>query len=342
MVGKNLRWRLDSLQCSISLCSCSETTVELLGALYHMLRPRLLFLFQTPFPSSCLYRGYWIDRESAIQVDQRVQKGLFIFACTNSCVNPMVYGLFHIRRKRAETQRLSNNCRLQRIEKTPYKVRVRWKPRAECLCATTSSTSQLNNSSTLQGRIGLRPVCGLNGRHIYFNGQPSPNLNNTRSMTQTTRFINNNSRYGNEGVLTTKRDAGPKKSRRVKFVNLTNCNYEEKENIMKNIHFNTSNSSNGCCNGSNSKVTPSLANGFVTPVCVIHSTSSSSSSNNTDGVRICEVVMDQGVISREIDGIATTHFFPSGNSEGISDKFLAVPKDTELNYGKARPGGNSL
>ncbi|XP_044019876.1 gonadotropin-releasing hormone II receptor isoform X1 [Aphidius gifuensis] len=41
---------------------------------------------------------YWIDRESAKKVDQRIQKGLFLFACTNSCMNPIVYGLFNIRK----------------------------------------------------------------------------------------------------------------------------------------------------------------------------------------------------------------------------------------------------
>lgn len=37
---------------------------------------------------------FWCDRDSALQVDQRIQKGLFLFACANSCVNPMVYGFF--------------------------------------------------------------------------------------------------------------------------------------------------------------------------------------------------------------------------------------------------------
>lgn len=40
---------------------------------------------------------YWFDRKSAQEVDQRIQKGLFLFACTNSCVNPLIYGLFHFR-----------------------------------------------------------------------------------------------------------------------------------------------------------------------------------------------------------------------------------------------------
>ncbi|ODM93171.1 Gonadotropin-releasing hormone II receptor [Orchesella cincta] len=35
---------------------------------------------------------------SAQEVDPRVQKALFMFACVNSCVNPLIYGLFHFRR----------------------------------------------------------------------------------------------------------------------------------------------------------------------------------------------------------------------------------------------------
>lgn len=39
-----------------------------------------------------------------MEVDQRVQRGLFLFACTNSCMNPIVYGAFNIRPRRANEQ----------------------------------------------------------------------------------------------------------------------------------------------------------------------------------------------------------------------------------------------
>ncbi|KAL2712038.1 adipokinetic hormone/corazonin-related peptide receptor variant I-like isoform X1 [Vespula squamosa] len=57
---------------------------------------------------------YWIDKTSARKVDQRIQKGLFLFACTNSCMNPIVYGIFNIRdRKKSTTSQcvasLTNN-----------------------------------------------------------------------------------------------------------------------------------------------------------------------------------------------------------------------------------------
>lgn len=50
---------------------------------------------------------YWLDRDTALQVDQKVQKGLFLFACTNSCMNPVVYGLFNLPRRPDRTDTVS-------------------------------------------------------------------------------------------------------------------------------------------------------------------------------------------------------------------------------------------
>lgn len=47
---------------------------------------------------------YWYDRDTAVHVDQRIQRGLFLFACTNSCMNPIVYGVFNIRARRTGGQ----------------------------------------------------------------------------------------------------------------------------------------------------------------------------------------------------------------------------------------------
>ncbi|XP_076181422.1 adipokinetic hormone receptor isoform X1 [Ptiloglossa arizonensis] len=55
----------------------------------------VFFICWTPYYVMSLW--YWIDRHSAYKVDQRIQKGLFLFACTNSCMNPIVYGAFNIR-----------------------------------------------------------------------------------------------------------------------------------------------------------------------------------------------------------------------------------------------------
>nr|XP_040240563.2 adipokinetic hormone/corazonin-related peptide receptor variant I-like isoform X1 [Anopheles coluzzii] len=51
----------------------------------------------TPYYVMSLW--YWLDKESAKNVDQRIQKGLFLFASTNSCMNPVVYGVFNVRKK---------------------------------------------------------------------------------------------------------------------------------------------------------------------------------------------------------------------------------------------------
>lgn len=56
-------------------------------------RPSAAFVF-------ALLHRYWTDMQSAQMVDQKVQHALFMFACTNSCMNPIVYGAFNIRTRR--------------------------------------------------------------------------------------------------------------------------------------------------------------------------------------------------------------------------------------------------
>ncbi|XP_058454971.1 adipokinetic hormone/corazonin-related peptide receptor variant I-like isoform X2 [Malaya genurostris] len=65
----------------------------------------------TPYYVMCIW--YWFDRQSASSVDQRIQKGLFLFACTNSCMNPIVYGIYNIKirknRKSCDCLALNSN-----------------------------------------------------------------------------------------------------------------------------------------------------------------------------------------------------------------------------------------
>lgn len=70
----------------------------------------VFFVCWTPYYVMCLW--YWFDRESALLVDQRIQRGLFLFACTNSCMNPIVYGAFNIRarRKGVKVRLRTNTC----------------------------------------------------------------------------------------------------------------------------------------------------------------------------------------------------------------------------------------
>ncbi|KAH9633192.1 hypothetical protein HF086_017747 [Spodoptera exigua] len=40
-------------------------------------------------------KGYWIDKESLKSLDPAIQKAMWLFSCTNSCANPIVYGVFN-------------------------------------------------------------------------------------------------------------------------------------------------------------------------------------------------------------------------------------------------------
>ncbi|XP_076055760.1 adipokinetic hormone/corazonin-related peptide receptor variant I-like isoform X2 [Oratosquilla oratoria] len=51
------------------------------------------FVCWTPYVIISLW--FCFDRKAAERLDLRVQKALFIFACTNSCANPIVYGIFN-------------------------------------------------------------------------------------------------------------------------------------------------------------------------------------------------------------------------------------------------------
>jgi len=67
---------------------------------------------------------YWIDETSAKMVDQRVQKGLFLFACTNSCMNPIVYGYFNYRSRRGRGYRVPS-------QRAGPQVRNKWSREVE-------------------------------------------------------------------------------------------------------------------------------------------------------------------------------------------------------------------
>nr|AKA95275.1 adipokinetic hormone receptor 1D [Crassostrea gigas] len=51
-------------------------------------------------PYFVLSAWWWFDSDSASQLDPKVQRGLFLFAVSNSCMDPIVYGMFTINFKR--------------------------------------------------------------------------------------------------------------------------------------------------------------------------------------------------------------------------------------------------
>ncbi|XP_076465191.1 adipokinetic hormone/corazonin-related peptide receptor variant I-like isoform X2 [Babylonia areolata] len=47
---------------------------------------------------------YWFDKASAIKIDPKIQRGLFLFAVSNSCINPIVYAASNRLRKPGSSQ----------------------------------------------------------------------------------------------------------------------------------------------------------------------------------------------------------------------------------------------
>lgn len=43
-----------------------------------------------------------MDKDKANSSNVLLQKALYLFACTNSCMNPIVYGAFNLKRNRTE------------------------------------------------------------------------------------------------------------------------------------------------------------------------------------------------------------------------------------------------
>eukprot|EP00095_Tigriopus_kingsejongensis_P011396 maker-scaffold68_size422247-snap-gene-2.13 protein:Tk11396 transcript:maker-scaffold68_size422247-snap-gene-2.13-mRNA-1 annotation:"adipokinetic hormone receptor isoform x3" len=64
-----------------------------------------VFIFcWTPYYIITLW--FLIDKDSFQKMDQRVHNSLFIFACTNSVMDPIVYGFFNLRKNRSPNQRI--------------------------------------------------------------------------------------------------------------------------------------------------------------------------------------------------------------------------------------------
>ncbi|XP_012161175.1 gonadotropin-releasing hormone receptor isoform X2 [Ceratitis capitata] len=61
----------------------------------------------TPYYIMSLW--FWLDKASAYNVNPLLRKIFFIFACTNSCMNPLVYGVFNIRGKGNNNNTSVNN-----------------------------------------------------------------------------------------------------------------------------------------------------------------------------------------------------------------------------------------
>ncbi|XP_061721018.1 adipokinetic hormone/corazonin-related peptide receptor variant I isoform X2 [Cydia pomonella] len=53
----------------------------------------VFFTCWSPYYCYCLW--YWVDKEFVKGLDPAFQKAMWLFSCTNSCANPIVYGIFN-------------------------------------------------------------------------------------------------------------------------------------------------------------------------------------------------------------------------------------------------------
>ncbi|XP_073953988.1 adipokinetic hormone/corazonin-related peptide receptor variant I-like [Choristoneura fumiferana] len=53
----------------------------------------VFFTCWSPYYCYCLW--YWVDKDFVQNLDPAFQKAMWLFSCTNSCANPIVYGIFN-------------------------------------------------------------------------------------------------------------------------------------------------------------------------------------------------------------------------------------------------------
>ncbi|XP_041984357.1 gonadotropin-releasing hormone receptor-like [Aricia agestis] len=69
----------------------------------------VLVFFTCWSPYYCYCMWYWIDKEYVSKLDPAFQKAMWLFSCTNSCANPIVYGIFN--RNRWSWRSRNGRCR---------------------------------------------------------------------------------------------------------------------------------------------------------------------------------------------------------------------------------------
>ncbi|XP_069993354.1 adipokinetic hormone/corazonin-related peptide receptor variant I [Penaeus vannamei] len=99
-------------------------------------------------PYVVIVMWYMFDRQSAMQVDKRLQDALFIMAVSNSCVNPLVYGTYTIN-FRNELSRCFG-----RKKKPPVLARKSTVSRLSCECVLVCTDISILGSKSGRKVIG--------------------------------------------------------------------------------------------------------------------------------------------------------------------------------------------
>ncbi|KAL0820618.1 hypothetical protein ABMA28_006456 [Loxostege sticticalis] len=80
----------------------------------------VFFTCWSPYYCYCLW--FWIDKDALKNLDPALQKAMWLFSCTNSCANPIVYGVFNRNRwtwKSGPNTRYRNGS-MRRGSRLPY------------------------------------------------------------------------------------------------------------------------------------------------------------------------------------------------------------------------------
>lgn len=100
---------------------------------------------------------YWIDRSSAREIDERIQRALFFFACTNSSMNPIIYGIFNIRqRNKAPTRTATIETRITPLSLSVRILDWRWTRRSPDRTDAFRRVKNRQMSSSLFATLFLR------------------------------------------------------------------------------------------------------------------------------------------------------------------------------------------
>ncbi|XP_016945861.2 gonadotropin-releasing hormone receptor isoform X1 [Drosophila suzukii] len=118
----------------------------------------------TPYYTISMW--YWMDKHSADKINPLVRKALFIFASTNSCMNPLVYGLYNIRgrmnnnnpsvnnRHTSLSNRLDSSNQLMQKQLTNNSL---LNGKGQAVAAAVAATTKLANV------VGLKGTANSNG-----------------------------------------------------------------------------------------------------------------------------------------------------------------------------------
>ncbi|XP_063432013.1 adipokinetic hormone/corazonin-related peptide receptor variant I-like isoform X2 [Mytilus trossulus] len=131
---------------------------------------------------------WWFDIESAKRLNSKIKKGLFLFAVSNSCMDPIVYGMFTINFKREflrcccclskswRSRHMAENTRNPQVnsQRTPLKTSLR-KSTSTPYVDVESDQSSSNLKSSISDRSSRYRPCTPEPRIVNEN---RANMNN--------------------------------------------------------------------------------------------------------------------------------------------------------------------